>query len=374
MGTKISALTAGTAAGTDEIPANQSGTTKKLTALAVSKLAIDDAITNGVTDRAPAQNAVFDALALKAASVHTHVKADITDLTQTSLWSPTTVLYHSDYANLQAAVDAAELLGAAATFFGVTIFIAPGDHSAQDVTIKKNVNLVGLTGSLSVDGKPTKIGDVTVRPVSNVSSAVAAKFQGLQMLSFLATSDAGGASYNPASPLVYLNDCFSADVELDRIAKAQFVSCDFGGASLAMALSEDVTFRNCGNVTLEWRSDDSAASLPGNYSGGNLQFHNCVQVSLDLFRDDVAGATITAYFAAYATHFSLLRRNGESEVRMHASSVETYTLLNANNTNILWDSMGTYEPTTSADWDTPPKFITAALDELAARVKALELL
>lgn len=37
--------------------------------------AIDDAITDGVTDRAPSQNAVFDALATKSATSHTHSDA-----------------------------------------------------------------------------------------------------------------------------------------------------------------------------------------------------------------------------------------------------------------------------------------------------------
>lgn len=40
---------------------------------------IDDAINDGVTTAGPSQNAVFDALAGKAATSHTHVSADITD-------------------------------------------------------------------------------------------------------------------------------------------------------------------------------------------------------------------------------------------------------------------------------------------------------
>jgi hypothetical protein len=41
--------------------------------------AVQDAISNGITDVAPSQNAVFDALALKSDVGHTHVVADITD-------------------------------------------------------------------------------------------------------------------------------------------------------------------------------------------------------------------------------------------------------------------------------------------------------
>jgi hypothetical protein len=41
--------------------------------------AVADAINNGTLDIAPSQNAVFDALALKAAASHTHTASDITD-------------------------------------------------------------------------------------------------------------------------------------------------------------------------------------------------------------------------------------------------------------------------------------------------------
>lgn len=40
---------------------------------------VEDAIVNGVTDKAPSQNAVFDALTGKAATGHTHVAADVTN-------------------------------------------------------------------------------------------------------------------------------------------------------------------------------------------------------------------------------------------------------------------------------------------------------
>lgn len=43
--------------------------------------AVADSITDGVTNIAPSQNAVYDALSLKAASVHTHTASSITDFT-----------------------------------------------------------------------------------------------------------------------------------------------------------------------------------------------------------------------------------------------------------------------------------------------------
>lgn len=71
--TKISALPSVTVGSVDLIPVVQSLVTSRSTAGAISKLSIQDSITNGVTDMAPSQNAVFDALALKldAASAYT---------------------------------------------------------------------------------------------------------------------------------------------------------------------------------------------------------------------------------------------------------------------------------------------------------------
>lgn len=50
-------------------------------AAAAKVAAVADSITDGITDVAPSQNAVFDALALKAAVSHTHTASQITDFT-----------------------------------------------------------------------------------------------------------------------------------------------------------------------------------------------------------------------------------------------------------------------------------------------------
>lgn len=50
-------------------------------ATAAKTAAVQDAIANGVTDVAPSQNAVFDALALKSDTSHVHVSSEITNFT-----------------------------------------------------------------------------------------------------------------------------------------------------------------------------------------------------------------------------------------------------------------------------------------------------
>jgi hypothetical protein len=62
---------------TDDVA--EGATNKYFSASAAKAAAVADSITNGVTDVAPSQNAVHDALAGKADSVHTHVAADVTD-------------------------------------------------------------------------------------------------------------------------------------------------------------------------------------------------------------------------------------------------------------------------------------------------------
>jgi hypothetical protein len=65
---------------TDDV-SDSGATNKYFTAAAAKAAAVADAIADGVTDVAPSQNAVFDALAGKANTSHTHVAADITDFT-----------------------------------------------------------------------------------------------------------------------------------------------------------------------------------------------------------------------------------------------------------------------------------------------------
>lgn len=71
--TKISALPSVTVSSSDIVPVVQSLVTSRTTVGNLVKFAVQDSITNGVTDLAPSQNAVFDALALKldAASAYT---------------------------------------------------------------------------------------------------------------------------------------------------------------------------------------------------------------------------------------------------------------------------------------------------------------
>lgn len=64
---------------TDDISEDGSPVNLWFTDARAKAAAVADSITNGVTDVAASQNAVYDALALKSNTGHTHVAADITD-------------------------------------------------------------------------------------------------------------------------------------------------------------------------------------------------------------------------------------------------------------------------------------------------------
>lgn len=78
---------------TDDL--TEGSTNLYFTAARAKSAAVADAINNGTTDVAPSQNAVFDALALKADSTHTHSISDVTGL-QTALDSKADVTHQHD--------------------------------------------------------------------------------------------------------------------------------------------------------------------------------------------------------------------------------------------------------------------------------------
>jgi len=65
-------VTAGADATTDDIQESGTPTNKYFTDARAKAAAVADSITNGVTDVAPSQNAVYDALALKSDTTHVH--------------------------------------------------------------------------------------------------------------------------------------------------------------------------------------------------------------------------------------------------------------------------------------------------------------
>lgn len=83
MGTKISQMNAAAPATADEVPVRRAGSNFRVTVGEISKLSIENQVSSS-TVLAPTSGAVETALALKAASSHTHSITEVTNL-QTSL-------------------------------------------------------------------------------------------------------------------------------------------------------------------------------------------------------------------------------------------------------------------------------------------------
>lgn len=289
-----------------------------------------------------------------------------------NLWDKTRVIFYSTeiYANIQAAIDEAEALATSDDDQGVVILLPPGAYSAQDVTIKKNITLQGLGVILKDTAPTTMIGTVTVEPASDVSPRICARLINLVVTSFEVTNELAGPVYNPDSPQFVVSGCYVGNVTARGISIGEFIGCNFVGATQSYIVCETIVFSQCVQVAgIDWHTDDSAAGLPTNYSGGNLQFQDCTQVLVSLTKD---GGTITSFFSSRNTDFESITLNGETDIRVNGGSVESVTKLNANNNYIEFQAHAPYGPANAGDWDVLPEFVHTALDELAARVTALE--
>lgn len=116
----------------------------------MSPALIDDAIVDGVIDRAPSQNAVADALAGKAALVHTHTSSSITDFAsaaKSAAVSDAIVDGVLDVAPSQNAVHDALALKASASALSQEILDRQGADSALQSAVDGKLDLSGGTMS-----------------------------------------------------------------------------------------------------------------------------------------------------------------------------------------------------------------------------------
>lgn len=111
---------------------------------------IEDAIVDGVTGKAPSQNAVYDALALKSNVGHTHVASDITDFTsaaKTAAVSDSITDGITDKAPSQNAVFDALALKQNSLGTGTTAQYLRGDLTWQSIPKAAKTYTVGVDAS-----------------------------------------------------------------------------------------------------------------------------------------------------------------------------------------------------------------------------------
>lgn len=138
---------------------------------AARSAAVADAITDGVTNIAPSQNAVYDALTLKADATHTHVAADVTDFdsaAQAAVVAQTIFNGQLDTAPSQDAVATA-LSGKQSTITGAATSVVSSNLTANKAMATDN------SGKITV---LTNVWDFEIERLQGVTSNVQTQLNG----------------------------------------------------------------------------------------------------------------------------------------------------------------------------------------------------
>lgn len=237
-------------------------------------------------------------------------------------------LYTTNYATLQDAVDAAEALAGSAINdeIGITLIIPPGDFSAQNMVIKKNVHLMG-GGRLQ-----TKVGAVTYQATDATNSPRRASIRYLNVSGTLTltSSDQGGSPvYDPNFLIgvsgnigMLISDVHLGTVNILRTGTVAFYNVDFpiGSSTWTFTTCDSVYFGNSKLGTIVWNTNDADANQPTGYSGGNPVFNSSHISSLELVK---TGGSVTTYAALYGSYVDTLTLTGNSDVRSQGSHIET---------------------------------------------------
>lgn len=241
-----------------------------------------------------------------------------------SLDTTKVIIFNDEYANLQAAIDAAEALSAASDPTGVTVLIPPGDFTAQNGLIKKNVSLIGMDSK-----EKCLVGTITVRPTSGVAmyAKVVLKNLGGSLAVYNETAVASGVFNTANSGNVHVEDC-NLQITADRICVMRIWG---GEASGNFTLCESISFNRCAVGTVNWTTDDSESNLPATYSGGSLNFIDCRVGNVAPVKE---GGSITTYFSAIKTFFDLVTLVGESDLACQDCYVQDFNRTGLNN-NLL---------------------------------------
>jgi hypothetical protein len=230
-----------------------------------------------------------------------------------SLDTTKVIIFNDEYANLQAAIDAAEALSAASDAAGVTVLIPPGDYSAQNGLIKKNVVLKGLDSPEKV-----LLGTVTFRPSGATTSFAYAGLESVSAEIRLYNETASGSGVfndgSVASGTLTIRNC-KGEIQANRWNFVQCLNCDFAGGDNRFDFCDTVKFHDSVG-DLEFHTDDSLSNLPNLYNGGNplLTRH---QGAITVEKD---GGSVTGFVQAYDCLITTLTLT-DSDVRIRGGHV-----------------------------------------------------
>jgi len=350
-----------TALNNNRVIQSSSGAIVEAAAITANRALISDA--NGIPTHSSVTNTELGYVSGVTSAIQTQLNSKVPFIYETN-----TIFYNvANYANLQAAVDAAELLAGSdiTNETGVTIILPDGDFSAQSVLIKKNVNFIGQ------GPKATIIGTITYRPTDATNSPQSVCLTNLQVNNLAAYNETvGGGVFDPnmlfTNGLILQNVDVYSSITFNRLNKVYFRSCFIEAGTVDMDLCEVVEYDNSTTISgnIDWTVNDAASNLPTLYGGGNLTLKNSFINAITLTK---TGGVLEAYYQAKNSFINSVTRNGNTLINQTGGGVGTFSDSGSNNTFSDWYSHGPYTPADSNDWNTQPTFIDDAIDQLAAQ-------
>lgn len=260
----------------------------------VRAAAVADVINDGVTNIAPSQNAVFDALALKQNSLGTgttsqYLRGDLTWQTISTSYPVGQMKYvavsgndstgdgseEKPYLTITGAMNA---ITDASPTKRYVVRVAAGNYTEASLALKANVFVVGESKeSVRITG-----------PVSLHSSfsGSADNRSGFSMVTLLSAADFNWATVTSAAGKLYMNEVqFGSTLNMygynNAIAQALFDSCTVFGNMTVSGINIGA-YNNCnnfGNITLTQHPSGGMATIlnaTGGYCSGTITFKTTV--------------------------------------------------------------------------------------------------
>lgn len=255
---------------------------------------VEDALVDGVTTKAPSQNVVFDALALKQNSLGTgttsqFLRGDLTwqeIVTTVALAQEVFVAKNGSDASGTGTLDkpfasitaALNSISDASPTKRYVIKVAAGSYTEASVALKANVFIIGeskesvrVTGAVSLHSS---------------FSGSADNRSGFSMITLLSAADFNWQTVTSAAGKLYMNEVvFGSTLNMyghnNAIAQAQFDSCVIFGAVTISGINVGVFTNNIayGNITLNQHPNGGMASIlaaTGGSCSGTVRFNTTV--------------------------------------------------------------------------------------------------
>jgi len=300
---------------------------------------VDDAITNGVTDKAPSQNAVFDALAAKSGSI---LNTNILFVDKSGNDGTGTGSQEKPFLTVAAAMAAVSSPTSANRY---AIFVGVGTFTEATLTLKPWTWIVGVAGST--------MGGAARISVTGGSITLDA--------SWADGSQRGGLTN------IYLTGSTAINFDRQAISGSGSVTYEFANVGMNGGITVKAAQGTLDFVDLRDVRVFGAVAC----SGGAINIFNCELYSTVTFDNsglqDLESDIIGSYIVGAASFTS----SGANTVSVNMrSSVIDGTITPSGSGTTVNSRLSYYKPTTSGDWSSVPTTVEAALDTLAGDLDA----